>query len=54
MANHSEDGNRTSREELDRDKSSEQEQYPMVSFHKGLMPFRGVKGLTTTTTTISL
>jgi ribosome assembly protein YihI (activator of Der GTPase) len=38
MAKHSEDGSRTSREELARNKSSEQEQDPMASFHKGPMP----------------
>jgi hypothetical protein len=30
---------------------AQQEQDPMVSFHKGPMPLRGVKGHTTTTTT---
>jgi ribosome assembly protein YihI (activator of Der GTPase) len=38
MAKHSDDGSRTSREELAGNKSSEQEQDPMVSFHKGPMP----------------
>jgi ribosome assembly protein YihI (activator of Der GTPase) len=38
MAKHSEDGSRTSREELAGNKSSEQEQNPVVSFHKGPMP----------------
>jgi ribosome assembly protein YihI (activator of Der GTPase) len=47
MAKHSEDGSRTSREELAGNKSSEQEQDPMASFHKGPMPLRGVKGHTT-------
>jgi hypothetical protein len=51
MAKYSEDGSRTSREDLARNKSSEQEQDPMASFHKGPMPLRGVKGHTTTTTT---
>jgi ribosome assembly protein YihI (activator of Der GTPase) len=36
MAKYSDDGSRTSREELARNKSSEQEQDP--SFHKGPMP----------------
>jgi hypothetical protein len=44
MAKHSEDGSRTSREEMAGNKSSEQERDPMVSFHKGPMPLRGVKG----------
>jgi ribosome assembly protein YihI (activator of Der GTPase) len=35
---HSEDGSRTSKEELAAYKISEQNQDPMVSFHKGLMP----------------
>jgi hypothetical protein len=47
MAKHSEDGSRTSREELAGNKSSEQEQDLMAS----PMPLRGVKGHTTTTTT---
>jgi ribosome assembly protein YihI (activator of Der GTPase) len=47
MAKHSEDGSRTSREELAGNKSSEQEQDPMASFHKGPMPLRGAKGHTT-------
>jgi hypothetical protein len=47
MAKHSEDGSRTSREELAGNKSSEQERDLMAS----PMPLRGVKGHTTTTTT---
>jgi ribosome assembly protein YihI (activator of Der GTPase) len=54
MAKHSEDGSRTSREELAGNKSSEQEQDPVVSFHKGPMPLQGVKGHTTTTTTMMI
>jgi hypothetical protein len=48
MAKHSEDGSRTSREELTGNKSSEQKQEQMVSFHKGPLPLRGVKGHITT------
>jgi hypothetical protein len=44
MAKHSEDGSRTSREEMAGNTSSEQERDPMASFHKGPMPLRGVKG----------
>jgi hypothetical protein len=54
MAKHNKDGNRTSREELARNKTSEQKHDPMASFHKGPMSFQGVKGhstITTTTTT---
>jgi hypothetical protein len=38
MVKHSEDGSRTSREELAGNKISEQKQDPMASFHKGYMP----------------
>jgi hypothetical protein len=48
MVKHSEDESRTTREELAGNKSSEQEQDPMASFHKGSMPLRGVEGHTTT------
>jgi hypothetical protein len=48
MAKHSENGSRTSREELTENKSSEQEQDPMTSFHKGPLPLRGLKGHITT------
>jgi hypothetical protein len=48
MAKHGEDGSRTSREELAGNRSFEQEQDPMASFHKGSTPLRGVKGHTTT------
>jgi hypothetical protein len=41
--------NETSREELARNKISEQKQEPMVSFHIGPMPLRGAKGHTTVT-----
>jgi hypothetical protein len=37
MAKHSEDGSRTSREQLAANKISEQKQDPMASFHKGPM-----------------
>jgi hypothetical protein len=52
MVKYSDDGSRTSREELARNKSSEQEQDPMASFHKGPKPLRGVKGHTTTITSM--
>jgi hypothetical protein len=38
---YSEDGSRSSREELAGNKSSEQEQDPMASYHKGPVPLRG-------------
>jgi hypothetical protein len=47
---HSEDGNRTSREELAGNKISEQKEDLMKSSHKGPMFLQGVKGHTTTTT----
>jgi hypothetical protein len=49
MVKHGEDESRTTREELAGNKSSEQEQDLMASFHKGPMPLRGVEGHTTTT-----
>jgi ribosome assembly protein YihI (activator of Der GTPase) len=52
MAKRSEDGSRTSREELAGNRGFEQEQDPMASFHKGPMPLRGVKGHTTTATVV--
>jgi ribosome assembly protein YihI (activator of Der GTPase) len=45
MAKHSEDGSRSSREELAGNKSSEQEQDPMASFHKGPVPLQGRKDI---------
>jgi ribosome assembly protein YihI (activator of Der GTPase) len=38
IVKHSEDGSRTSREELAGSKVSEQKQDPMASFHKGPLP----------------
>jgi hypothetical protein len=38
MTKHSEDGSRTSREELAGNKISEQKQDPMADVHKGSMP----------------
>jgi hypothetical protein len=49
MVKYSEDGSRTSREEVAGNKISEQKEDLMTSFRRGPMPLLGVEGHTTTT-----